>query len=87
MENWQLIILNAMKELKRGCSMNENGDDCDRCPFEYFCNRITPDEWDMENIEDYTKLQTALFNEKNRKKLLTKHIICGIIEPQRKERG
>lgn len=64
MENWQLIILNAMKELKRGCSMKENKNDCNKCPFDYFCHRITPDEWDMENIEDYTKLQTTLFNKK-----------------------
>lgn len=82
MENWQLIILNAMKELKRGCSMKENENDCDKCPFDYFCHRITPDEWDMENIEDYTKLQTTLFNKKNHKNFLTKHIICAIIKPQ-----
>ena len=82
MENWQLIILNAMKELKRGCSMKENENDCDKCPFNYFCHRITPDEWDMTNIENYTKLQTALFNKKNHEKLLTKHIICAIIKPQ-----
>lgn len=82
MENWQLIILNAMKELKKGCSMKENENDCDKCPFDYFCHRITPDEWDMENIEDYTKLQTTLFNKKNHKKLLTKHIICAIINTQ-----